>query len=571
MLFLMNSRPHHKLFLGKTVLALAALNSALQIVWFWKLTRFNINYDAISYVGIARHIAEGNFRQALHGYWSPLISWAIAALSLFSSDFTLLARVVTIGSFLCCLPLLYLLTLRLWRSSLAAAVAVLWFTMARGVVPFSVYFIGADFLLTAIVLIYFILLLHCLQQPRTGNWVALGIPHALAFLAKAFAMPWLTLSTVFAALLARRHGLKRTVLCGSVAFAIPLLVWLGWGNMLKLKYGVFTAGYQSRWNLLNPETRESAERRESRLSVLYDTSRMYDSYMVVDNLYPGSLLWQERMQPRETFQLALNKERRNLPRALKQLVILLTPGGMLALLVGFCCLSQKKGTAEKHFAEIAFASVATLIVGYCFLVFDERYILPAVPLLIAVGVPWVLPGSGIGDLSEAFPKTRALACVLLIASTIFSLSYWASPFRTLRRDYQVSSYDTAQKLRALPSCKNLVVVGRGPYPEHGLGWEAGLYAGYFAGCRMIAFNPDLPDPTRIDAIETDLKSVDADAILVLGSNSDPAYSSLTSAIKDRNSKVVAQEIVDPQAGEIGQLLWSQSDDRASTRVAINVH
>ena len=92
------------------LLGLAAFNSFFQIVWFWKYASKNINYDAVSYIGIARHILDGNFRASLHGYWSPLISWCIVAGSLFSSNLLLVARVVTICSFLLCLPLVYRLS-----------------------------------------------------------------------------------------------------------------------------------------------------------------------------------------------------------------------------------------------------------------------------------------------------------------------------------------------------------------------------------------------------------------------------------------------------------------------------
>src|SRR5437667_6800903 len=55
------------------LLGLAGLNCLLQIFWFWRYTGRNINFDAISYIGIARHLADGDFRASLHGYWSPLI------------------------------------------------------------------------------------------------------------------------------------------------------------------------------------------------------------------------------------------------------------------------------------------------------------------------------------------------------------------------------------------------------------------------------------------------------------------------------------------------------------------
>ncbi len=265
------TRPRDHVHLTVWLLLLSAgINTVLQITWFWKLTSHNINYDAISYIGIARHIVRGAISDSLNGYWSPLISWCIAAVSGVSDNLTLIGRLITIGSFLACLPLLFLLTLRLWRSPLLAALTVLWFTSARAVAAFSVYFIGADFLLTAIVLLYFVLLLRCLRQPSGVNWVLLGLPHGAAFLAKAIAMPWLSVSTLVAGLLVGRCNLKRSFMYVCAGIAIPLLVWFGWGMILQTKYGVFTAGYQSKWNLLDQNTRERAERNSSNLLVLRD-------------------------------------------------------------------------------------------------------------------------------------------------------------------------------------------------------------------------------------------------------------------------------------------------------------
>ncbi len=197
------------------LLGLAGLNCLFQIIWFWRYTGRNINYDAISYIGIARHIADGDLQASLHGYWSPLISWCIAGISVFSHDFLLAGRIVTIASFLLCLPLLYLLTLRLWSSSTLAALSVLCFTLARGVVAFSVFFIGADFLLTAAVLCYFILLLRCLRNPQPAQWLILGTAHATAFLAKAFAMPLLTIATVLAVLVIHKRNPKQIVVAAT--------------------------------------------------------------------------------------------------------------------------------------------------------------------------------------------------------------------------------------------------------------------------------------------------------------------------------------------------------------------
>jgi hypothetical protein len=49
----------------------------------------------------------------------------------------------------------------------------------------------------------------------------------------------------------------------------------------------------------------------------------------------------------------------------------------------------------------------------------------------------------------------------------------------------------------------------------GVEWEAGVYASYFAGCKMVAFNSDVPGIDKIDATQCDLLTVAPDAILLL--------------------------------------------------------
>jgi len=63
------------------------------------------------------------------------------------------------------------------------------FSLARGVIADAVTTIQADFLLVACALMYFLRLLACLRQGTRWNWFLLGVVHAAAFMAKAFAMP----------------------------------------------------------------------------------------------------------------------------------------------------------------------------------------------------------------------------------------------------------------------------------------------------------------------------------------------------------------------------------------------
>src|SRR5271169_1327757 len=93
--------------LAAALIAVAGVNWCFQAVWFWRYCGRNINADAVSYIGIARHIADGEFEASVHGYWSPLISWLIAVASLASNDRTLAARLLMLLLFALCLALAY--------------------------------------------------------------------------------------------------------------------------------------------------------------------------------------------------------------------------------------------------------------------------------------------------------------------------------------------------------------------------------------------------------------------------------------------------------------------------------
>jgi hypothetical protein len=253
--------------------------------------------------------------------------------------------------------------------------------------------------------------------------------------------------------------------------------------------------------------------------------------------------------------LILSKERENLPMALKEVAILLTPGGLLAILLALFAMRTRTQQPEAQLILIVFLEAAILVVAYSMLVLDARYLTPLAPLLIAVGVPSVIPARETQFVTDRFPRGRAFAGALLILSTIFFQVYWASPFRTLSRDYQLSCYDAARKLRTIPHCNNLVVIGRGSYQEHGVGWEAGVYASYFAGCRMTAFGSDIPALDKIDATLHDLLATGPDAILLLGTSGDVAYDALLNAIRRSQPGLESEAVVEPPVREVGKLFW----------------
>jgi 4-amino-4-deoxy-L-arabinose transferase-like glycosyltransferase len=543
---------------ARWILALAGAYWIFSVVWFWRYCARNINADAVSYIGIARHIRDGSVLHCLHGYWSPLVSWLIAASSFMSSDLTLAARILMLALFAVSLTLVYCLTSKLWDSPLLSAFAVLWFTVARGISVFSVSFIGADLLLTSAVLLYFILLLACTKQPDSlSRWTYLGVTHAVAFLSKAIAMPLLAIPTVLAALWTLQGKPRRILLALSCAAAAPALVWTGWGLSLHARYGVFTSGYQLHWNLLPQEAR-AAQAHGKDLLVLTDTRKIYDAYMVSDTMPAGSPLWHTSVWHESTIRQILGKERENLPVAIKELLVLLTPGGILLFL---CCLGwltahRTRYTLQFRFVWLTVVTTGALLGAYCMLVFDGRYVIPITPVLISLSVGFFAFTDDFESPALQRKTLRSLRFwqatlgVVLLAGLIGLQVYWASPFRRLHRDYQESVYRAAQILTH-GSAASVVTIGEGPYPEHGVGWEAGMYAAYFSGTRVVGELNELPQPNELDSVVADINRLRPDAVMIWGTPADSAYTSLLDALRQREPITTRSSILDPARGDVG--------------------
>lgn len=510
----------------------------------------------MAYVGIAAELKQGLFHASINAFRSPLISWLIAAipgLSPFQSG-----KLITIAAYLASIILLYAFTKKLWHSSVTAGLATLFFTFARGVSFDAVALISPDFLLTALTLVYFMLLLDCIREDR--HWFWLGCVHGIAFLAKAIALPWLTVVTIAAVFASgnKRDWSRRVAL----AAIIPLTAAGIWAGVLHSKYGVFTTGTQFKTNLLQSTLREYKNHRSPAYVVLDDTSSSIDAHMVLDPMPPGSWAWSYKIQLRRAVPKILEAERTNLPVMMKALVILSNPGVLLGFLLLIWASTQPRvmgGLARDVSTVIViilFATIA-LTIAYCMLVVDERYILPLFPLVIAIGSRFLEY-----SFSERTRVLRFAAWVLAIGGVLWSLLYPSSPFRVQRRDFQAICYEAGKALGQNPGTE-IVSIGSGPFPEHGVGWEAGYKAAFFGEKRLIATDDAWPSKQPLSVLN-DLDKVHVSAILVWGGNSQPREELLA---KLRGSYIQHSRILDPILGDVGVVLFpKQLGQTARTRI-----
>ncbi len=426
---------------------------------------------------------------------------------------------------------------------------MLWFSLSRGLSVVAVGMVTPDFLFATLTLAYFIVLLQCLRTDEKRWWGLLGGIHALAFLAKGFALPWLALSTIFSVLLSRprKEQAARLALAG----ILPLLVATAWAGVLHYKYGAFTTGTQFKFNFLQWTPHASSHQLDRTYVLLRNTKPFIDEYNVSDPMPPGSWMWHYRIDARQAAPELVAHEAHNLPKAVKEFLIVVTPGGLVAafFVVAVLVRRRKQSPVEVTMAALVALAGVSLLLAYCMLVFDGRYLYPLIPLVLTIAVGFFVdpvgPAPGIG---------RRATVALIVLGIFVSLTYSSSPFRTVRRDSQISCYRAGQSLRAHQG-STVVSVGSGPYPEHGVGWEAGYKSTYFGDRRVIGATDKLPNLEEIPTLLGDISKAMPDAVLVWGKPGDVRYEALTQQLMHEYTGSYREALTDPFFGEVGSALY----------------
>lgn len=545
------STPDLKGTVSNCLAAVAVLWCIVQLFWFGSRCFNEIDYDGMAYTGIARHVHEGAFHSAINAFRSPLMSWLIAAASFAGTDYLHIGKLINIGSFLLSFALLYLFTKKLWYSKLAASVAVLLFAFGRGFPVAAVEIVTPDFLFGALAMVYFILLLRSLRDGRTRDWFSLGIVHGLAFLAKAFALPWLALCTLAAVALSSKPWQARASRLAAAAL-IPVIVAATWATVLHSKYGVFTTGSQFKTNLLQWTLRAYHEHHDPTYQLLMDTTKAVDEYIVDDPMPPGSWPWTYHTSLKEALPKVIAAEEHNVPQVLKEMMIVATPGGGIAFIATLAIVIRRRRQypVEWRLCAVIAASAIGLVFAYCMLVFDSRYLYPLTPVVLAIAARFLIP-----DADWDHNRWRVIAVALVALGVIASTFYKSSPFRILTRDFQVICYDAGHRLRAHTG-STLVSVGSGPFPEHGVGWEAGYKAAFFGNRKLVATLEHLPSPVLTAVVLADVAKACPDALIVWGDSDNPRYLNFVRSFTLQYPSAVFEKIYDPVLGDVGTAFFS---------------
>ena len=164
-----------------------------------------------------------------------------------------------------------------------------------------------------------------------------------------------------------------------------------------------------------------------------------------DPMPPGSWPWTYPLSIKQVVPSMIRAEARNLPRVLKEMMIVTTLGGLIAFIATLAILTRRRiqYPVEWRFAVVVAAGALILVTIYSTLVFDERYLFPLMPLVLAVAARFLVPEEKKDDEFD-HDRWRILCIALVVLGTIASIVYPSSPFRLLTRDFQSSCYDAGR-------------------------------------------------------------------------------------------------------------------------------
>ena len=366
---------------------------ALPVTWLiaFPWVRWYVNPDGISYLSLAERWLAGDVANAVNGYWAPLLSWVVAPF-------------LAVG-----VPPLVAARLVLLLAAVAAQLALRRLAVAAGVSPRgrSVLLLAAVPLLVLMSswglypdLLAVPLLLEAVHQlcrrqfaRRTLPPVLAGLLAGLAFLAKAFVLPFAVALLGVACLLqlraVARPSATRVLAATGLCLAVFGLVAGAWVAALSLKYGEVTVSTAADFNAELIGSRGHGFQFPGLYPLPYPEAtsawEVPSSVGVIEDTTLPRGLTADEEQLRERAEAVA----RNLLTATRTVVGRAAVAGVLALVaIPVLWPRRLRGLCDEDVVRLGVVGAGLLTLGgYTLLIVIERYLwLPLLALLVVAGL-----------------------------------------------------------------------------------------------------------------------------------------------------------------------------------------
>ena len=211
--------------------------------------RYQINPDGISYISVAQKYLNGDFGNAINGYWGPMFSWLLAPLLAVGTEPLLAAKILNLLVGVAAIIALQRVSCRFEMSESIRTVIL--FSAMPVVLSFAFSDITPDLLVMCLLLFYLGIIFKRDYAESAKQGALCGLLGGLGYLAKSYAFPFFishffvmnVLWYIRSETKQARKSILRNFLAGAVVFAVISGIWIG---LISNKYGQFTFGTSGR-------------------------------------------------------------------------------------------------------------------------------------------------------------------------------------------------------------------------------------------------------------------------------------------------------------------------------------
>jgi hypothetical protein len=420
---------------SSVIVATALLVAILYCVF--PFYQYYIDPDATAYLTLAKRYAEGDFLKAVNGYWSPWAVW-LTALLMKAGMAPFSAAIVVNGA--AAIGFLFVSHSLFVFFDIKKGVRWLYELALVVFLVYAVFWQSFDDLWECFfLLVLFRTLIRNDFEARPLLWILTGVLGALAYLAKAYALPFVLLEIVCCSfLLIREKGSgngKKWIRIAAVCMCVTLLLSSPWFYLLYEKYGKWMTGtagsLNTSWYLVgHPYWKESIGQL---LPPVYTDSPSYweDAYMV-NGVTPH--FWNSP----KLLLLQIIKAGYNLLK-LVQSINELSAFFAVALLfsIGIFFSEKVRATYDRKTKLLAL-SFLLFPSGYLLVNFQARYLwymLPLSMILLAIFIPQI---SFFTNLKDAFKR---------LLFPIIAFSFIVMPLLGLREMYRAGEEEYIQAIQ----------------------------------------------------------------------------------------------------------------------------
>jgi 4-amino-4-deoxy-L-arabinose transferase-like glycosyltransferase len=439
--------------------------------------RYQLGPDGLSYLSIANKYLAGNFKDAINGYWAPLISWLLVPFIALKISGLSAFLMLTIFSGLLVIIASFLLISRFNINQTIKIIII--FTLIPIVISFSLIIRSPDILMLALALFY----LNIIFDPEYPNkkWAGIlaGLLGALAYFSKHYAFFFFIFHFPLFNLfqyLANQKRFKKIIFNFISGMIVFLVLSSFWFIPVSLKYERLTIGTTGQFNyrLVGPESTGNPIKYHGLIKPANETA-----VSAWEDPLPSTLKSWSPFSSRVNFQRQLKIIWRNTKKmagSYNQFTIFLAP-----IMLAFLILLSQSGRKIFQVRQLLYPFITLLLfsAGYSLISLETRLLwLTNILLLIMAGYLLTL-------LMKNQLLTKVGLSILILA---ISISFVFTPIKNLIDNYDAGkfSYQTAQIL------KNYQI--KGNLASNGHSWPNTLAIAYFLDSKFYsAVPPNISD------------------------------------------------------------------------------